>query len=485
MNIALIQAPVKFIRESKDVPKYQHIGLGYIASSLEKSGFNTKVIDAKLECLTIQAIMKRIEKFLPKIVGLTAMTHEIEMANLVAVKLKELLPNAIFIVGGVHLSLLPDDTLNRYKIFDLGVIGEAEIVMLEIAKRVDNSNLDFSDIEGIVYRENGKIRINGTALRIENLDSLPFPAWDEFSRAKFYRIITSRGCPYSCIFCAQASGKKVRVRSPLNVIEEIKHVLKIKKPKGFLFSDETLTLNNLRVLELCDLIIEHNLHKQIRWLATTRVDSVNYKLLKKMKQAGCWAIEFGIESGNRQILKRIKKDISLEQAIEAVKLAKKVGLHTEGAFILGHPYETKQTAYQTINFAAKLNSNLIQLGIMVPYPGTEVARMAKRGEGDYRILSYDWSDYNKQLGNALELKNLTRGDLERLQLIGYLKLFMYNFRFIGLLKFIFTFYKEMFAYLRHIFCRKKRVSNRTTISIVQSIKMLLDRNSVKYLEVSG
>ncbi|MGD2279307.1 MAG: radical SAM protein, partial [Candidatus Omnitrophota bacterium] len=306
---------------------------------------------------------------------------------------------------------------------------------------------------------------------IEDLDNLPFPGWKHFKNAKDYMIITSRGCPYDCVFCMQASGKKVRKRSSGKVIEEIENVLKERKPERFLFYDETFTLDKRKVHELCDLLIKKGLNKKIKWSVTTRVDAVDRDILGKMKQAGCDHIEFGVESGNEEMLKRIKKGITKQQAEKAVSLAKEMGFHTEGAFILGHPHENMKTALETIDFAAKLNPDIVQLGIMVPYPGTEVREMALRREGGYKMLSTDWSEYNKQLGNALELDELSRPDLEKLQLAGYLRLFIYNRRYLDLFKFALGFWREMFSYFRNIL-RKRERTGEGSISYFQVLRLV-------------
>jgi len=290
-----------------------------------------------------------------------------------------------------------------------------------------------------------------------------------------YRIITSRGCPFPCVFCMRASGKTQRVRSPENVVSEIEHVIKVEKPEKFMFSDETFTLNKNHVNRICDLLIEKKLHKEIKWGSTTRVDVISFELLDKMKSAGCYEIQFGVESGNEQVLRAIRKNIHMDQASKAINLAKRVGLHTEAAFILGHPNETFDTAYDTINFAAQLNPDILQLGIMVPYPGTEVASMAERGEGGYKILSNNWSDYNKQLGNALELDSLSRVDLEKLQLIGYLKLFIFNRRFLGLLRFIFAYRLEMVSYIKSVVFQKRKSTRKSEISFYKIIMLIIDR----------
>jgi radical SAM superfamily enzyme YgiQ (UPF0313 family) len=475
MKLVLIHPPAKTVIEQKDIPDYQHIGLGYLSSYLENSGVDVKVIDAKLERLTLDDVIEMTLHEEPDVIGLTAMTHEIDRANEIAVSIRNRINEALFVIGGVHVTALPRETLTAYNVFDVGIIGEGELTLQKLVDMLAQRKRDFSAIDGIVYRKGTGIMLNKEQSWIQDLDSLPFPAWRHFPKATVYRIITSRGCPFPCVFCMRASGKAQRVRSPENVVSEIEHVIKVKKPEKFMFSDETFTLNKNHVNRICDLLIEKKLYKEINWGSTTRVDVISFELLDKMKSAGCYEIQFGVESGNEQVLRAIRKNIHMDQASKAINLAKKVGLHTEAAFILGHPNETFDTAYDTINFAAELNPDILQLGIMVPYPGTEVAKMAERGEGGYKILSNNWSDYNKQLGNALELDSLSRADLEKLQLIGYLKLFIFNRRFLGLLRFILAYRLEMVSYIKSVVFQKRKSTRKSVISFYKIIQLIIDR----------
>ena len=475
MKLVLIHPPAKTVVEQKDIPNYQHIGLGYLASYLEKFGVDVKVIDAKLERLSLDDVIEMTLHEDPDVIGLTAMTHEIDRANETAVSIRNRINEALFVIGGVHVTALPRETLTAYNVFDVGIIGEGELTLQKLVDMLVQRKRDFSAIDGIVYRKGTGIMLNKEQSWIQDLDSLPFPAWRHFPKATVYRIITSRGCPFPCVFCMRASGKTQRVRSPENVVSEIEHVIKVEKPEKFMFSDETFTLNKNHVNRICDLLIEKKLHKEIKWGSTTRVDVISFELLDKMKSAGCYEIQFGVESGNEQVLRAIRKNIHMDQASKAINLAKRVGLHTEAAFILGHPNETFDTAYDTINFAAELNPDILQLGIMVPYPGTEVAKMAERGEGGYKILSNNWSDYNKQLGNALELDSLSRADLEKLQLIGYLKLFIFNRRFLGLLRFIFAYRLEMVSYIKSVVFQKRMSTRKSEISFCKIVQLIIDR----------
>lgn len=477
IKVALVLPPAENVSEKKDTPTHQHVGLGYLASVLEKNGISVKIIDAKLDRMSFNDTVKAISSSGANVLGFTAMTHEINTAGKLAKRIKEEAPKTIIVIGGVHVTALPVETLKAYEAFDLGVLGEGEISFVELLRRIEKNNFDFSGIKGIVYRKDKEILLSHPAERIKDLDTLPFPAWHLFPNATEYIIITTRGCPFSCVFCMQAMGRQPRKRSALNVVEEMEKVILERKPRRFLFFDETFTLDKKHVYDICDLLIKKGISRVISWSATTRVDNIDRDILLKMKEAGCDHIEFGVESGNKDVLKRIRKGITLEQAERAVRLAKDLGLHNEIGFIIGHPNETLQTAYETLSFASKLNADIVQLGIMVPYPGTEVALMAREGRGGYNVISDNWSEYNKQLGNALEMENLSRKDLERLQLIGYLKLFVYNRRYLDLLRFIFNFRREMFAFLKNHF-RKDKKSKPSRIGFTLMLRMIFSRSPV-------
>lgn len=268
-----------------------------------------------------------------------------------------------------------------------------------------------------------------------DLDALPRPAWDLYGPSDVYQIYASRGCPFRCIFCMRALGDTVRYRSPKNVVDEFEEVLERYGPKRIDFSDETFTMRRAWVLEICDELERRGLHRRMPWFANGRVNTVDEDLLRRIRRAGCVRMGFGIESGNQAILEAAQKGTTIAQIERVIAAAKRAGLETEAFYILGFPGETRATALDTIRLAARLNTTSAAFGIMVPYPGTEVAAMAARGEGGYRLLSRDWSDYDKHLGNALELEGLPRRQLERLQARAYLWFYARNLRLGSLARF--------------------------------------------------
>lgn len=442
MKVVLINPPPKKVVEERfDRPEYGHIGLAYLASYLGANGIDCEVIDAKLEGKGLREVVKKVEEYSPQVVGLTAMTHEISQAAKTARAIKNFFPKIKVVVGGIHATVLPERTLEEFPFFDVVCIGEGERTLHELCLTLEKGG-ELSLIKGIAYRDQGGVKVNERRDFIVGVDELPFPAWDKFSETPIYHIQTARGCPFNCVFCTNPNGRKVRARSVENVFAEIKYVVEKFKPKELYFIDETFTLDKERVGKILDLMVKEGLNKKIKWMTQTHVNTVDEEILRKMKDAGCYHLGFGIESGNEEILKKVGKGITKEGARTAVEAARKVGLPVAGYFILGQPDETLETVKDTISFAIELNPDLPVFGIMVPYPGTKVAEMAKEGYGGYRIKSIHWEDYNKQLGDALEFDHLSRRRLEMLQLFGYLKVFLYNHRFIDLAKFAWT-YKKM------------------------------------------
>jgi radical SAM superfamily enzyme YgiQ (UPF0313 family) len=448
MRVLLINTPAERATQHWDRPDFPPLGLGSVAGSLLAGGHDVAVLDAKLERLNLEAVLARIPLLHADVYGLTAMTHEIERVGRVAQALRNAHPDSLIAVGGCHATALPTETLLEFPAFDVAFRGEAEESVLEVLSCIAKGE-SLSSVQGIAYRKNAEIHETAQSPWIQEVDAVPFPAWSLFPRTTKYPVMTTRGCPFRCLFCSRVLGNRVRYRSPENVISELELLAADYHPSEVVFCDETFTLNRGRVTTILELMIERGLSRKFTWVAQTRVNECDESLLRLMARAGCRKIDFGIESGNAQVLARIGKGISLDDARRAVRAAQRVGIEVETLFILGHPGETRDTAKDTIDFAAELNSDRLALGIMVPYPGTEVARMASAGEGGYKLLSKRWSDFDKYLGNALELDSLSRRDLERLQIWGYLKFYLWNRRYSDLARMVLSRWREGVSALRH------------------------------------
>lgn len=450
MKAVLINPAPEESRQIYDRLRIPVLGIGYLAAALRERGVDTTVVDAKMERLKPSQTASHAAAAATgrTLVGVTAMTHEIVLAHEIAARVKELNPDALTAVGGAHSTALPEQTLREFSAFDFSCFGEGEETILELASRLDGGSNSADGVAGIAWRDGGRIAMNPPRDWIRGLDALPLPAWDLFPRTDTYPLLTNRGCPHKCVFCMRVLGEDVRHRSNDGVMEELHTLVDRYGARNVTFRDENFGIKRAPAMELLDRMIAEGVSAKIQWTCQLRVNVSDAELFKKMKAAGCTEVGFGVESGNREILRAISKGITPEMAVKAVNAARGAGLETAAFFIIGHPNETKKTALDTINFAARLNPTRISVGIMVPYPGTLVAEMAERGEGGYCFVSRDWRDFDKYLGNVLELKSMSRREMEKLQASAFLKLYLLNFRFIELFKLLLGRRKEIFSMLK-------------------------------------
>lgn len=417
---------------------YPRIGIASIAAQLNKNGSSVKVIDPEAHKLGLPQIRELIGEMKPDVVGFPAFTEEINDAHEIAKAIKDESSDIKTVVGGPHPSAIPIETLREFPFFDVAVMGEGEIAMYEIVK-----GKPLNEILGIAYRENKMIKHNPQRPLIKNLDSLEFPAWELYNlddyrggsisvgfgkRGKTLELPVegARGCPFNCIFCYRITGKAIRFRSPKRIADEVERDIEKFNAEKIHFVEGSFGVNPRLGMEVCDQLIKRRLDKKITWSTGARVN-INPKLLERMKKAGCTYIGFGVESGDLGILKVTKKGVSLEQAKAVFKRCKKIGITTEANFILGLPFETMETALKTIEFAKDLDADNATFAILVPFPGTEVADMAREEIGGLRVKSYDWKIYGKQIGAALELEQLPYETLVKLQALAYRK-FYFRFR---------------------------------------------------------
>jgi radical SAM superfamily enzyme YgiQ (UPF0313 family) len=365
------------------------LGLAYLASYLRKKGHDVKIIDAMAENLTISEFRQKIHKFSPGLVGITTMTSTF-FGSLEAAKIaKE--TGAKVVMGGAHLSAYPEETL-MYDYVDFGIMGDGEIPLQELAKALEEKK-SYRHIQGLVFKENGKIINNGHFI-LRDLNILPMPAYDLLPLDKYTSIIsskhmttmiTARGCPYQCGYCFSRPQDKIyRTIAPTSVVDQIEILIKKHKIKELMFYDDTIALKRDHIEQICYEIIRRNL--KIRWESPCRVDNVDYELLALMAESGCFRLRFGVESGNEKILKLMNKNITLEQAKNAFLWCNKLGIETFVYFMIGYINETPETIKDTINFAIELNPDFVMFTVATPYPFTELFDLAIRNglvEKDY------------------------------------------------------------------------------------------------------
>ncbi|MBS7640030.1 MAG: radical SAM protein [Candidatus Bathyarchaeia archaeon] len=429
MRVTLINPPSQNVELLNIGIKAPPLGLAYLASVLEKNGCEVKIIDALALGLSLSQVRGALNMDQPDIIGITASTPMIYDAYNVARVAKEVCPNSTVVLGGPHPTFLPMETLKECPSADIVCIGEGEETMVELTEAIRRKT-DLSRVRGIAFRtSDGKIVKTEPRPLIKDLDSLPFPAWHLLPMDKYTvlgkktvicHIMSSRGCPFHCIFCSSSRifGRKHRARSAKNVVDEIEFLISEYNPSYIEFSDDEFTLNQKRVEEICDELKKRGI--DIAWACGSRVDTVSRSLLKKMREAGCSFIYYGIESASQRILNFIKKGITIEQIKRAVMLTKEAGIKMMGAFIVGFPDETKEEIKSTLNFPKKLKVDYVQFTIATPYPGTEFYEMIKR-EG--LLLTEDWSQYTT-LKPVIALKNISVKELQKLIKKAYISFYM-------------------------------------------------------------
>jgi anaerobic magnesium-protoporphyrin IX monomethyl ester cyclase len=451
MKVVLVNPPPVSIQEPMyDTPIFVRPALACLGATLREAGVEVELIDAKFERLSYQQVLTRIEQSRPQVVGLTAFTNEINPAAQVATMAKAKLGDVKTVIGGVHFSALARESMAEFPVFDFGCIGQGDRTIVELCHALERQDSP-AEVRGIAWRpQPDEVVINAPSIPPE-YGKLPMPAWDLMPAGSRYHLMTARGCPYNCNFCLNPNGRTVMNRTPAQVIEEIEDILKRFAPDDDIniwFDNEIFTIRMKDTQELCDAFLEAGLEKRIGWFAQTHVNVVDQPLFERMKNAGCQRVGMGIESADESVLKSMGKGTTLERCRKACRAAENVGLAVESYFIIGHPNETKASARRSIAFASQINPQIPIFGIMVPYPGTHVAKMAQAGEGGYRLITTDWNAYNKQIGGALEFEYLSRFQLEWLQTTGYLTVFWRNRRFADLARFIWTYRRQGLSVLR-------------------------------------
>lgn len=440
LRILLLNAPVLTVLEPWfDAPKFVRTALASLAAYIrEKSDYEIICLDAKFEGLSFAETAQKVKEINPDIVGLTAFTNEIKPSAYLAGLIKRELPNALILCGGAHLTAIPEQTMREFPTFDIGVVGEGEQTLLEICNAVANKT-SFANITGIVFRNEDK-SLHATAPRdrILNLETLPVPAWDLLPSAEEYYIQTERGCPFACVFCLNHNGKVARKHSVDKTLDEMEWLIEYGA-KRISFGDELFTVDMIRAEKIVDGMIERKIGQKVSWDIQTHVAFVNDNLFRKMKLANIEKCEMGVESGDDLTLKRMGKSTNRKMIIEAFRSAKAHGVKTGSFFIIGQPNESLKSIIQSIKFAIHLNPTEPIFGTMVPYPGTEVARMAAANENGYKLMTTDWDEYRKQLNGSMELVHISRKQLEWLQIIGYVSVFLANFRILDFLNFFWSY----------------------------------------------
>ena len=408
------------------------LGLGYLASSLEADDVHVRILDLLAENTLQNRVSEVVKEYRPHIVGITTDITRGRKTLELFDEVRAVDGSIISVAGGPFPTVCPK--YFRRKSIDFVVIGEGEHTFREVVKNYPKR--DLSGVKGLCCNtDDGQQVIAEPPAAITNLDGLPPPAWHLFPMKKYrffyekrvFPLITSRGCPYSCIFCNTPTifGKKVRTHSPGYVVEMIRELKNRYRTKKIIFRDSEINANTSRLLDLCASFVEADI--DIRWYCNARVDNIDLETLERMKQAGCALIRFGVESGDPETLAKLKKRVTVGQIRNAVSLANQVGISVALYFMIGFPWDTKESIYTTIDLVKSLDIIALPTYFLfpVPLPKTELWEYCtERGLIDEDEMGHEESFQRPVIGleymSAEELISLRREALRAVHGRSYL-----------------------------------------------------------------
>ena len=450
MKIALINPPLprpfaiilKLVhyREIYSIP----LGLAYIAAYARQAGHTVKIFDPEPCGMPLELMWRKIEEFRPDIVGITSVTPNFMLARQLVIEAKRCF-GCLVVMGGPHVNALPRSTLQGLPELDAVILGEGEIPILDLATEFDaRGKVDFNKIPGAAFMEGWNYKETPRPELISNLDALPYPARDlvdinlytrryPFLGKKRMVLLSSRGCPSQCTFCANiCMGRKFRARSAADVVGEMEYLVEKYGIRHFQFADDCFTAAPERVSEICELIISKQL--DVTWDIMGRVNTLlDEALILKMKRAGCVQIMMGIETGNQRILDLMKKGTTIAMIEECCSLLRKYSIATYNSYIIGGEGDTKETIMSTIAFSKKLKSEMAVFAILVPLPGTPLFDKYYK---DYDTPDTNWSAwYSAMRAKPYEYRHtaLSNKTIWWFMIWAHLRFYLDPFQFLRLL----------------------------------------------------
>ncbi len=357
------------------------MGVLVLAAVARARGYHVRLIDAKEQGSSPEAVSRQIAALHPDYLGLSATTISVTNAARIAERVKGLCPEVVTILGGAHVSALPCRTLEVFPSIDFGIAGEGEVALFDLLERLDRGTA-VDDIAGLAYRRDGQIWCNPRAPYIEDLDALPPPAWDllpdfphrfqpslfSYPRTPVATLITSRGCPFSCSFCDRStSGRKGRMHGVEYIVGLCRHLVE-RGVRHVIFLDDLFTVRKQRVVDLCHAFLDEGF--QFSWSCNSHPNLLDFDTLKLMRRAGCWQIAYGIESGSQRILDVVKHEVRIPRMRETLRMTRAAGIRTKGYVMIGHPTEGLDSLAETAAFLKVVELDLCQITKFTPYPGT-------------------------------------------------------------------------------------------------------------------
>jgi anaerobic magnesium-protoporphyrin IX monomethyl ester cyclase len=428
MNVLLVNPGASNIY-SKIEANLPPLGIAYIAAVARAGGHNIRIIDLNIE----KKGLDKINLGSIDLVGITTDTPRYYEAVSIAKEIKKY--GKFVVMGGYHVTFLDEEVLSTGYV-DVVVRGEGEEIFLNLLNAIEN-NEGLNNVLGISYIRNNKLVRNEDALPPKNLDKLPFPARDLLPIGKYkttlnsvpsVNLITSRGCPYNCYFCASSKfgGTKWRARSAKNIVDEMEMLRNKYGYRAFEFLDDNFTLSKKRVFEFADELEKRNM-TDIIWWCFARVDTIakNEEMVKRMAEVGAYRVFLGLESINESVLNNYGKGIENDQQMQAINNLRKYGIGIHGSFIIGDLNETKEMVMQTINWAKKINPEFGQFSLLTPFPGTQ---LYEDMEKENKLLHKDWRLYDA-LHPTIKLNNISPVEAQKLIINSYKKFYISFTRF--------------------------------------------------------
>ncbi|MBI4057617.1 MAG: cobalamin B12-binding domain-containing protein [Elusimicrobia bacterium] len=390
------------------------LGISYIASYLREQGFGVGILDCPALGATFDEILEAVRHKNPRCIGISATTFAIPTSIKLSQRIRQEFPDKVIVLGGAHANAVPEHAMQNYDCFDLVVYGEGEIttrILLEELRRKDWNRDAFlrdvgtlTSIQGIVFKQDGKIVKTVERPIIMDLDSLPLPARDllpvekyiplpnQYKRTPIAHMVVIRGCPFVCSFCDQAYTT-ARTTSPKRVIEEMEILVQNYGVREISFWDDTMTYNKRWMTEFCERLTAAKL--DVIWSCYAAARTMNKDILKRMKESGCWNIFYGVETGHPELMKNIqvdKKNVDADLVRRVVQWTKNAGIEVRGSFMIALPGETPALAQETIRFAVELDPDYAQFSITTPFPGTPLYTEIKQGKWG-KLTTEDFSQF--------------------------------------------------------------------------------------------
>ena len=395
--------------------------LAYATALLKKNNFDVELIDAIAEGKSYRWFLNYLKKLKPHVLicetSTVTLWHDIKFLE----KIKKEISNIFLVICGPDINIRQSSFLEKYKFIDAVLVGEYESTVLDLVVHLEEGK-KLDDVLGLIYRDLNSIKINPSRPLV-NLDELPWPSRDKLPMNRYNdapgdmpipsaQMLASRGCPYKCKFCLwpqvmyQSNDYRTR-KNIVDVVDEMEYLIKEMHFKSIYFDDDTFNIGKERMLNLCNEIKKRKLN--IPWAIMARADLMDKEILEKMREAGLFAIKYGVESATQKLLDNISKNMNLKKTEEMIKLTKRLGIKTHLTFTFGLPGETKETIRKTIDFALRLDPTTIQFSIATPFPGTTFYKeMREKG----CIVSENWTEYDGNHKSVINFSEVTKKDLE-------------------------------------------------------------------------